>query len=256
MNRKIPILTYHQVAPNPEACYPLQSVEPKTFALQMKLLSKLGYNTIDLDQLYEYRNGNGNLPKKPIVITFDDGYQDSIDYSIPILKDYGFTAIYYIPTDYVGRNSSWLMPELGFELPIVDWKRIKWLDSNGFHIGDHSASHPHLDQITRDECIKELKVSKNTLEEKLGHDVKHLAYPYGSYNKSVMSVAAELGFKTGCTIEEGLCKSKYDRLSLPRINIGQRDSIVDFVSKIHTGFSPQSGAKILFNKTLNNFSTL
>jgi len=256
MNKAIPILMYHQVATKPEACYPLQSVEPKAFASQMRLLNMLGYNTIDLDQLYEYRSGNGPIPKNPIVITFDDGYQDSIDNSVNVLKSFGYTAVYYIPTDYVGENSSWLIPELGFEFPIIDWCKIKWLDSNGFQIGCHSMSHPHLNQITRDECIKELKVSKNALEECVGHEVEHVAYPYGSYNKSVISVAAELGFKTACTVEAGLCKSKYDRLALPRINIGQRDSIVDFVSKIHTGFNPQSGARILFNKILTRFNIL
>ena len=248
MNRAIPILMYHQVGHEPQKFYPLHSIEPKNFANQMKLLKSCGFETIDLSQLYEYRNGSGEIPQKPIVITFDDGYQDSIDNSVPALEACGFKAIYYIPTDYIGTDSHWMKSDLGIELPIADWDTIKQIDSKGFDIGCHSMSHPHLNQISGEKCLNELKTSKKILEEKLGHEVKHLAYPYGSYNESVMSAAGETGFITACTVDAGLCKSKYDSLALPRINIGYKDSVIDFVSKIHTGFSPYNGARNLLRK--------
>lgn len=254
MNASIPILTYHQIAPESESCYPLQSVEPETFTLQMKVLSFLGYETIDLDQLHEYRKGKSEIPKNPVIITFDDCYKESIENSVPILKDHGFTAIYYVATDTIGNKSSWLEKDIGYDLPIIDWETVKWLDSNGFHIGGHSASHPHLNQITKEECIEELTSSKHILEEKLGHEIRHLAYPFGSYDESVMMNASEIGYLTACTIEEGLCESKYNIHALPRVNVGQRDSIVDFISKLHTGFSPGSGLKILYDKVMKRLS--
>jgi peptidoglycan/xylan/chitin deacetylase (PgdA/CDA1 family) len=235
MNHSIPILMYHQVAPEPVACYPLHSVKPRTFAVQMKLLKILGYNTIDLDQLHEHRKYNANIPRNPIVITFDDGYQDSIDNSVEVLKSYGFTAVYYIPTDYVGKNSSWLMPELGFEFPIIDWAKVTWLDTNGFQIGCHSMSHPHLNEITPKECSKELQESRQILEDLIGHEIKHLAYPYGSYNSKVKTIAENLGYHTACTVETGFSNINNDLLALPRINICAKDSIFDFVSKLYTG---------------------
>ena len=241
---------YHQISHKPEALYPLHSLEPSVFALQMKVLNILGYNTINLDQLYKYRNGLAGIPNNPIVITFDDGYQDSVNNSVSILQSYGFTATYYIPTDYIGEKSSWLMPELGFELPIVNWEQIKRLDSIGIQIGCHSMSHPRLDTLSPEECNNELSISKNLLEDKLGHEVNHLAYPYGSYNESVVSSASEAGFLTACTTQAGLCKPKYSSYTLPRINIGYKDSIIDFIAKIHTGFSPKRGAQILISNIL------
>ena len=251
MNSNIPILTYHQVGTNPKCIYPVQSVSPNVFSMQMKVLKKLGFSTINLDELYRYRMGRFKIPKKPIVITFDDGLQEAIDNSTTVLKQYGFTAVYYIPTDYIGKKSEWLMDELGFELPIIDLEKIKWLDTNGFQIGCHSMSHPHLDQLPKDNCFNELKSSKTILEDIIGHQVNHLAYPYGSYNESVMDTAKEAGFDTACTTDSGLCKPKYDSLCLPRINIGYHDSIIDFVTKIHLGFNPYDLSRFMVRKIRN-----
>jgi peptidoglycan/xylan/chitin deacetylase (PgdA/CDA1 family) len=241
---------YHQVGAEPERCYPLHSVLPETFGVQMKILSRLGFSTIDLDEFYNYRNGLTKLPAKPIIITFDDGLQNAIDNSVPVLNSYGFKAVYYIPTNCIGGRSYWLKPELGFDLPVINWDKIKWLDSNGFQIGCHSMSHPHLDQTSAEECREELEVSKKVLEDNLGHEVNHLAYPYGTYSDLVMDLAARAGFITACTTDAGLCKTKYDSLALPRINISYKDSIIDFITKIHTGFTPYNGTRHLSRKIL------
>jgi len=224
---------YHQVTPNVHPEFIACSVTPRTFKTQMKILKLLRFTPINLTRLEDFRNGKTVLPKKPVLITFDDCYQESIDYAVPILKEYGFTAVFYVPTDYVGAKSHWLVPELGFEFPIINWETVKHLDSSGFQIGSHSLSHPRLAEISPEDCFDELDRSRKVLEERLGHEVVHLAYPYGSFNEGVRTLAAEAGYRTACSVEEWFCRLEDDPLLLPRINIMGFSSNIDFILKLY-----------------------
>lgn len=235
MNFSIPILLYHQITPDVHPDFFTYSITPKTFNIHMKILKLLRFNSINLDQLEEYRKGNTTLPRKPILITFDDGFQESVDYAVPILKTNNFTAVFFIPTKYIGEGSHWLVPELGIEFPIIDWKTIKLLDSCGFQIGSHTLTHPHLSKISSDDCYKELEESRKTLEAYLGHEISHLAYPYGDFDEGVKSIAAEAGYSSACSCIEGLMGSEHDSLVLPRVYIKGHDTISDFIIKLHTG---------------------
>jgi peptidoglycan/xylan/chitin deacetylase (PgdA/CDA1 family) len=203
------------------------------FKTHMKILEQLRFTPINLTQLEDYRNGISFLPKKPVLITFDDCYQECIDHAVPILEEKGFTAVFYMPTDYAGTDSHWLMPELGFEFPIINWETVRRLDLSGFQIGSHSMSHPRLAQISPKDCFNELDSSRKILEDKLGHEIVHLAYPYGSFDENVRALAAETGYRTACTTEERFSRPEDDPLLLPRIDIFGYYNIFDFVLKLH-----------------------
>ena len=264
MNISIPILLYHQVTPNLHPDFFAYSVSPTTFKIHMKILKVLGFNSINLDQLENYRNGKTTLPRKPILITFDDCFQESVDYAVPILKAYGFTSVFFVPTECIGGKSHWLMPELGIEFPIIDWRTVKFLDSNGFKIGSHTMSHPYLSKMSPDDCFKELDGSRKVLEDYLGHEIVHLAYPYGDFNKSVSSIAAEAGYRSACSCIEGFATAEDDPLVLPRIYIIGQENLLDLIIKLHTGrrwqtprklrlyaYSRLRGLKRLFNRILS-----
>lgn len=245
MNLSIPILLYHQVTSNIHPDFFTYSITPKTFKLHMKIVKLLGFKSINLDQLEEYRNGKTTLPRKPILITFDDCFQESVDHAIPILGSNGYTAVFFVPTECIGGESHWLMPELGIEFPIVDWRTVKFLDSNGFQIGSHTMSHPHLSEMSPDDCYKELKGSREALEDHLGHEIVHLAYPYGDFNERVQSIAAEAGYRSAYSCIEGLAREENDPLALPRVYIKGQDTLPDFISKLHTAHKWQTPRKLL-----------
>jgi peptidoglycan/xylan/chitin deacetylase (PgdA/CDA1 family) len=224
---------YHQVTPNIHPGFLACSVTPRTLRTHMNILKLFRFNPITLDQLQDYRNGNSMLPKKPVLITFDDCYQECIHYAVPVLEEKGFSAVFYMPTDFAGTNSHWLVPELGFEFPIIGWDTVKRLDKTGFEIGSHTMSHPRLAEISANDCLKELVESRNILEDKLGHQVVHMAYPFGSFNETTAACAAEAGYLTSCTTEEGIAKLEDDPLLLPRINIMGMTSVIDFAMLLH-----------------------
>ena len=90
----VPILMYHEVSPSPHPAFRRYTVTPRAFARQMGWLAAFGYRPVDMDTLVRARQGQGSLPKRPVVITFDDGLQRAVDYALPVLQRHGFTAVF------------------------------------------------------------------------------------------------------------------------------------------------------------------
>lgn len=239
----IPILMYHQVSDEVHPRYREYSVTTEIFGRQMSLLRMLNYETINLDRLHDCKEGKADLPRKPIIITFDDALEDAIDTSAPILEKFGFTAVFYVTTGYVGEKSDWMIPEVNVAFRVADWTKIKNLDSLGFELGSHSVTHPHLNEVPADECLREMTGSRLALEDALGHEIRHMAYPHGAFNKSVRDLAHESGYYTATTCEPTFAKISDDFLSLPRFNIGMGDTLLDFISKLYIAKAPTATLK-------------
>lgn len=262
MNSQIPILMYHQVSTNIHPELADWAVTPKTFATHMKILKLFGYKTITLTDLYNHRMNNIETPKKSIIITFDDGYQEAIDYSVPVLQSSGFTAVYFIPTACIGKMSNWLMPEFGIQFPIIDEDTVLFLEDNGFQVGSHSMTHPYLTKLSAIDCYNELLGSRMALEDLLGHKIFHLAYPYGSYNDLVKSSTQQAGYAMAFTDHPSFTSYRDDPYLIPRINIGSREKLIDFIFILQTAaaFRPYLhrnilGLKRLIKRRLRNNSS-
>ena len=234
MKTCIPILMYHQVTPHPPPALRKYVVTPKAFAAQMNWLALTGYVPITLDILLAHRTGGCPLTSRPIVITFDDGFQDCVEHAVPILRARGFTAIFYLVAGLVGKTSRWLLSERGIELPLMDWAAARRLEAAGFHCGSHTMSHPHLADISPAACHDELLRSRCLLEDRLGHEVRHLAYPFGSFNERVRALAAETGYRLASSVRIGLSSPEDDSLALHRVPVTGQDSLLDFICRLHT----------------------
>jgi peptidoglycan/xylan/chitin deacetylase (PgdA/CDA1 family) len=234
MKTCIPILMYHQVTPRPHPALRKYAVTPRAFGAQMNWLTLTGYVPITLDRLLAHRSGHCPLPSRPIVITFDDGFEDCVEHAVPILHARGFTAIFYLVAGLVGKTSGWLLPERGVELPLMDWTAARRLEAAGFQCGSHTMSHPRLADLSSEGCREELLESRRLLEDHLGHEVRHLAYPFGSFNEKVRALVAETGYHSACSVRIGLSPPEDDVLTLHRVPINGQDSLLDFISRLHT----------------------
>jgi peptidoglycan/xylan/chitin deacetylase (PgdA/CDA1 family) len=234
MKTEIPILMYHQITAKPLLAFRTYTVTPKAFAAQMAWLALVGYVPITLDNLLEYRSGRGPLPSRPIIITFDDGFQDIVEYAVPILQARSFTAVFYLVAGLVGKSSHWILPELGIECPLMDWNAARQLERGGFQCGSHTMSHPRLVTLDPAACSHELLQSRCLLEDRLGYEVRHLAYPFGSFNNRVRAIVAEAGYRSACSTQKGLSGPDDDRLALHRIPVKGQDSLLDFICRLHT----------------------
>jgi peptidoglycan/xylan/chitin deacetylase (PgdA/CDA1 family) len=228
---------YHQVTPRPLPAFRKYAVTTKAFAAQMKWLAWAGYVPINLDDWLHSRRDRTRLPSRPVIITFDDGLEDCFKYAVPILQAQGFTAIFFLVAGLMGETSRWLRLERGIEFPLMDWTTARQLLAAGFQCGSHSISHPRLANLPAAACREELLRSRQLLEDNLGQEIKHLAYPYGSFTEQVQVAVAEVGYRSACSVRIGLSPCDDDPLALHRVPVSGQDSLFDFICRLRTARS-------------------
>lgn len=141
------------------------------------------------------------------VITFDDGHFSAYSYAMPVLKDYGFTAVFFIVVKNIGLQG------------YLTWQQIREMADNGMSIGSHTMTHRLLNDLSPKEIYWELQESKNILEHELGKPVEFLSLPGGRCNKIVKKIAEEVGYKGICTSIVGYNYPNTDPYSLRRWTI-------------------------------------
>jgi len=209
----------------------------------MEWLARAGYQTIGFDDLVSARDRATQLPRRPLIITFDDGFRDAAELAAPVMLACGFTATFYLVAALVGRDSEWLRAERGVSLPLFDWRTARELEGAGFSCGAHSLTHPHLAALSEPECRRELAASRSELEDHLGHRVLDFAYPFGSYDERVRQWTADAGYRTACSVRIGISSADDDLLALHRVPVSGNDSIFDFICRMRAGYSPLEHAR-------------
>ena len=231
----VPILMYHEVSPRADPRFRRYTVTVREFTRQMQWLAAVGYQPIDMDALVRARLGQGSLPRRPVLITFDDGFQGCADHAVPVLRKHEFTAVFYLVTGLMGQTSRWMLPEVGLELSLMSWQTARELAAEGFQCGTHTVTHPRLASLDPGRCRAELVDARKRLEDELGRPVVHLAYPFGSYDSGVQGIAGDAGYVTACSTRPGLSRADDDLLALHRVTIYGHDSLFDFACRLRTG---------------------
>ena len=230
----VPILMYHEVTETPHPKFAKYSVTPRAFAAQMRWLASANYSTISVPTLIAHRTTGASIPRRPIVITFDDGFLDCARNAGPVLTSHGFSATFFVVAGLTGGPSTWLRAERGIELPLMSWDDARELERDGHHCESHSMTHPRLTELSAAACREELTRSRVVIEQELQRDVRCLAYPFGSYNDEVREIAAACGYEAACTVEQGLSTNDDPPLALKRVPVLGGDSLFDFISRLST----------------------
>jgi peptidoglycan/xylan/chitin deacetylase (PgdA/CDA1 family) len=178
----VPILLYHRISDKGRTRY---FVTVASFRAQMRELHDAGYQTITVTQLAEVIRAGGYLPEKPIILTFDDGFLDVYENAFPILQSYNFQGVAYIITGTLGTRLSY-----GY----MQEEELKELAEAGWEIGSHTISHENLKE-TRLGAEKEIRQSKEELEDKIGMPVRSFSYPYAVANDWIKARVEESGYE-------------------------------------------------------------
>ncbi|MCL5407480.1 MAG: polysaccharide deacetylase family protein [Patescibacteria group bacterium] len=202
---EVPILMYHYIrnAENESQLGKNLSVSPKNFDSQIKWLKDNDYQTLKVADLTDPNKKELSKiaynKKKPIVITFDDGYEDAYTNAYPVLQKYQMTATFYIIRDYVGR------PEY------MNQSQIDKLEKDGFEIGSHTLSHPDLTKLTPAEAQKQITDSKE--------NALTFCYPAGKYDATTVKLVQGAGYLAAVTTHSGIADQNSNILELPRVRI-------------------------------------
>ena len=212
-NRGVPVLYYHSVEQSADNEV---TITPEILKTQLKYIKDEGYVTLTLSDLKEYLLNNSPIPNKSILITFDDGYMNNYNNAFPILKDLNMVATIFCITSNLD-GSYYLSKDA-----------IKEMSNYGIDIQSHTVNHPHLDKMTYDEQLSELKESKKTLESITGKKVESIAYPFGDFNDDSIKAAKAAGYTLGFTTKRGLSDRNDDSLKLDRIYISSKYNMNTF----------------------------
>lgn len=182
-NIKIPILLYHDfvtTVPDSDPDNFNYINTPQSFEENIKTLLEEGYTVISMEQLNEAYKGNIELPSKPILITFDDGYYSNYEYIYPILQKYNVKASIFVITDKVGKEID--------GIKYLGWDECLDMQNSGLvEIFSHSKKHVFYNKLPIREIRNDVKESYEIIEKHLGKkDLKVFAYPYGAYTNDTV----------------------------------------------------------------------
>jgi peptidoglycan/xylan/chitin deacetylase (PgdA/CDA1 family) len=209
----LPILMYHHIAERPAgAAMADLYVSPKEFESQLSEFKRLGFRSVDLANL----NGQ-DLPRRPIALTFDDGYVDFFTNALPLLRSYGFHATVFAVPGHIAGVNAWDRGN-GPEERLMDQEELRTCQRQGCEIGAHTCSHPDLRKCDLNAARREIADSKTILEELLDRNVEAFCYPYGGFTEPIVQIVRESGYSCACTTEPGLNTSAADRYTLRRVN--------------------------------------
>src|SRR5512145_278046 len=221
----VPVLVYHNMAPEAKGRL---VISVSSFEQQMQYLASEGYRVVSLDALGAYTALGGQLPRKSVVLTFDDGYRSFLQHAYPILTKHGFTATLFVYTDYVGTRNA------------MSWDDLRRLADEGFTIGAHSKSHNDLRRHQGETAEAfgqrmqaELAQPLQLFRARLGREPKFLAYPYGAHDDDVVRKVQDYGYAAAFSVRrEGNASFVYP-LRLHRSQIYAEMSLKDFARNLN-----------------------
>ncbi|HEX2910685.1 MAG TPA: polysaccharide deacetylase family protein [Chloroflexia bacterium] len=216
--QKIPILLYHSISEEASPEFKLYTVTPAMFERQLAYLSGQHYSPLTVTELVTaLRTGGSTLPEKPVIITFDDGFQDFYTAALPALTRYGFTATLYVTTGLIEKTSKWLASEGEGTRRMLNWSQLYEIDASGIELGGHTLNHPQLDLLPASMARNEIELCKKTLEHKLGYPVLSFAYPHGYHTSTIKRMVREAGFTSACAVKFAMSSVNDDPFALSRL---------------------------------------
>ncbi|MDC0768848.1 polysaccharide deacetylase family protein [Streptomyces sp. HD] len=221
---RVPILMYHAVSTSPNDATRDLSVAPEAFAEQMALIGDLGLTPVrTADLAARWRSGKP-LPERPVLITFDDGYEGVHRHALPVLAKHGFAATVFVSTGWLKGPH-----DMGGGLDtMLDWDQVRELAEADIEIGGHSHTHPQLDQLPDTRLRSELILCKEIVSDLLGTVPASFAYPYGYSSRRVREAVRETGYAQALAVNNGLARRRQGPYALTRLTVRRTTGIEEF----------------------------
>lgn len=230
---QVPILMYHKVDRlNRRSTVQGHYVSPILFKRQMAVLAAMGFTAIPLSTLYK---PGAKLPRKPIVITFDDGYVNFLTNALPVLRSYRFMATVFLVANQLGGINEWDVVKGDVSEPLMSIAQIQQAREAGTEFGSHTLDHADLQAVTPEEAWRQIDGSKRQLEEMLACEVDAFCYPYGRKTPDVCEMVRRAGYRVACSTEKGLNTEHTNHFALRRINVRRDTSVPVFAMKLLRG---------------------
>ena len=223
---------YHHVLANPKGP-PLLVLSIAEFRAQLAYLAAQGYQAVTLRRVYDAWTGEGKLPPKPVVLTFDDGYADQVRNAAPALRAYDWPAELGLVSSalYLGANApaTSLTPDM-----------VRGLLDDGWGLESHSVSHADLTRLHGAKLRRQLRESRRRLEQLFNVRVDFFCYPGGIYTRRVKLAVRHAGYLAATGTRYGAATPR-DLFSLPRIYCYRGETMVQFGERLRSTLAAAGG---------------
>jgi peptidoglycan/xylan/chitin deacetylase (PgdA/CDA1 family)/glycosyltransferase involved in cell wall biosynthesis len=237
----IPVLMYHKIPDAPLATKHQVFVTRADFEKHLAYFKAHSFTPITFLDYQEFASGRRSLagfPRRPIILTFDDGYTDNYTNLLPLMQQYGYRGVLYLLGDFDVRYNKW---DADFDpteprADIMDRAQKQAFVAAGWEIGAHTMSHSKLPELSAAEALVEMQHSKAALETVLDTEIISFAYPYGALNEDVKAQAQKAGFTYAVATDTGGLHLEDDRMQIFRVNIFPHETSSSLFKKTATWY--------------------
>jgi peptidoglycan/xylan/chitin deacetylase (PgdA/CDA1 family) len=195
---EVPILTYHRVGSSPG------------FAKQVAALERRGYQAVTLGRVFQAWRGEAGLPRRPVVLTFDDGYLSQYRTAARTLRARGWPGVLNLQVDRLGAAGG------------LTRAQVRRMLSDGWELDSHTLTHPDLTEVGRERLVRELVGSREAIAREFGVTANFFCFPYGRYDAAVQAAVRRAGYLAATTTRRAVASPDGDRFALPRISVSAR----------------------------------
>jgi peptidoglycan/xylan/chitin deacetylase (PgdA/CDA1 family) len=214
----MPIFMYHYIRKYTDANDPIGvnlSVPPEKFEEHLAWLKENGYESV----FPNFFKDPKALALKPIILTFDDGYEDAYTSAFPLLQKYKMKGVFYLIVSKIGTPG------------YLNWEEILEMQKAGMAFGSHTLAHPDLRNLDIVNLEKEIKESREILGQKLREEITDFCYPSGKYSDVVMAELRKDNYETAVTTNSGISSLKDDPFLLKRLRITEKSNIQTILNR-------------------------
>ncbi len=213
----VPVLMYHKVGDETDND---AVIKEDLFRAQMQYLKDNDYHPITLDQLADYLEKGTELPVRPVVLTFDDGYRDTYTIVYPLLKKLGFVATVFINPAEMGER--------------LTWEQVREMKEGGMIIASHGYNHLEMDSLSEEKQRNNIKNAQEALKSKLGIDNKWFCYPYGLHTNFTKEELKRQGLRGAVKMTGGWTHQGEDVYAISRVWVGNAVMLEHFAERVST----------------------
>jgi peptidoglycan/xylan/chitin deacetylase (PgdA/CDA1 family) len=232
----LPILMYHKVLDKPENSPHRIFVTTSRFESHLRFFKMMGFSTLTFSELADFwfeRKPLAQMPRSPVLLTFDDGYRNNLINAGPLLVRYGMKASLFLLADSGINRNSWDPPSASDEdsMMLLDARERRLIEEFGFRIESHGLDHSRLTELPDGEVLFQLEESRRLLSQESGHEIVCCAYPYGDVDSRLPLLAAEVGYSFAVNTDRGGLRWFDEPHSLFRVNVFPEDGWFDLWRK-------------------------